>query len=104
MVEARYLRAYRQKNVPMQQLRPFISRLRDEFGVSYPLAHVKPFISEGRRLLLKVEESVKLPSTLSAVYEVRTGQLILDPRAAEFLERVEFAEFETRTNEPDNRS
>src|SRR3954470_24340376 len=72
VVEARYLRAYRQKSVSMQQLRPFISRLREEFGVPYPLAHFKPFIGEGRRLLLKVEESVKLPSTLSAVYEVKT--------------------------------
>jgi uncharacterized protein (DUF433 family) len=76
----------------MQQLRPFISRLREEFGVPYPLAHFKPFIGEGRRLLLEGQESVNLPGELSAIYEVKTGQLILDPRATEFLERVEFAE------------
>jgi uncharacterized protein (DUF433 family) len=92
IVEARYLRAYRQKSVPMQQLRPFISRLREEFAVPYPLAHFKPFIGAGRRLLLEVQESVNLPGALSAVYEVKTGQLILDPRATEFLDRVEFAE------------
>jgi uncharacterized protein (DUF433 family) len=92
MVEARYLRAYRQKNVSMQQLRPFINRLRDEFGVPYPLAHFQPFIGAGRRLLLEVQESVGLPDELSAVYEVKTGQLILDPRAVDFLEQVEFAE------------
>jgi uncharacterized protein (DUF433 family) len=99
MVEARYLRAYRQKSVPMQQLRPFISRLRDEFGVPYPLAHFRPFIGDGRRLLLEVQESVKLPGTLSAVYEVKSGQIILDPRAAEFLDRVEFAEDGDRSAE-----
>jgi uncharacterized protein (DUF433 family) len=92
MVEARYLRAYRQKNVSMQQLRPFINRLREEFAVPYPLAHFKPFIGDGRRLLLEVQESVNLPDSLSAVYEVKTGQLILDPRATGFLDRVEFAE------------
>src|SRR6185295_10060330 len=47
---------------------------------------------EGRRLLLEAQESVGLPDELSAVYEVKTGQLILDPRAVDFLERVEFAD------------
>jgi len=92
VVEARYLRSYRQKSVSMQQLRPFIARLREEFGVPYPLAHFRPFIGEGRRLLLEIQESVGLPNEFSAVYEAKTGQLILDPRATEFLERVEFAE------------
>lgn len=92
VVEARYLRGYRQKNVSMQQLRPFVARLREEFGVPYPLAHFRPFIGEGRRLLLEIQESVNLPDEFSAVYEVKTGQLILDPRASDFLERVEFAE------------
>jgi uncharacterized protein (DUF433 family) len=92
MVEARYLRAYRQRNVSMQQLRPFISKLRQEFGVPYPLAHFKPFIGEGRRLLLEVQERVGLSEPLRVVYEAKTGQLILDPRAVEYLDRVEFAE------------
>ena len=30
MVEARYLRAYRARNVPMQRLRPFIAGMRQE--------------------------------------------------------------------------
>ena len=76
----------------MQQLRPFIAQLRQEFGVPYPLAHFKPFIGAGRRLLLEVQEVVGLPESLRAVYEVKTGQLILDARATEYLERVGFAE------------
>ena len=91
VVEARYLRAYRAKSVPMQRLRPFISEMRQRFGVPYPLAHCKPFAS-GRRLLLEVQEDRHLPEALRAVYEVNTGQLILDPRAAGFLERVDFAD------------
>lgn len=93
IVEARYLRAYRAKNVPMQRLRPFISDMRQRFGVPYPLAHFKPFAG-GRRLLLEVQEHLHLPENLRAVYEVSTGQLILDPRVTGFLDRVEFAETE----------
>lgn len=92
MVEARYLRSYRGKNVPMQRLRPFIAHLRAEFGVPYPLAHFKPFIDAGKRLLLEVQEELDLPASLRAVYVERSGQLILDRRVDEFLERVDFAE------------
>jgi uncharacterized protein (DUF433 family) len=92
MVEARYLRAYRQQSVSMQQLRPFIAGLRQEFGVPYPLAHFKPFIGAGRKLLLEIQENVGLPESLWVVYEVKTGQLILDARATDYLERVEFAD------------
>ena len=99
MVEARYLRAYRQQSVPMQQLRPFIARLRHEFGVPYPLAHFKPFVGAGRRLLLAVQEDVGLPESLRVVYEVKTGQLILDPRADQYLRRIEFADSAAREAE-----
>lgn len=92
VVEARYLRAYRDERVPMQQLRPFIAALRREFGVPYPLAHSKPFIGEGKRLLAELQNLVKLPDSLRAVYEVTTGQLMLDPRVSDFLARVDFAE------------
>jgi uncharacterized protein (DUF433 family) len=91
VVEARYLRAYRARNVPMQRLRPFISDMRQRFGVPYPLAHFKPFAS-GRRLLLEVQEQSRLPENLRMVYEVSTGQLILDPRVAGYLDRVDFAD------------
>lgn len=91
MVEARYLRAYRAKSVPLQRLRPFIADMRQKFGVPYPLAHFKPFAS-GQRLLLEVQDEQHLPEALRMIYEVSTGQLILDPRVVGFLERVDFAE------------
>jgi uncharacterized protein (DUF433 family) len=89
MVEARYLRAYRQR-VSMQQLRQFITGLRREFGLNYPLAHSKPFVGPGRRLLLELQEDAGLPASMRMVYEVTTGQLILDSRVDEFLARVTF--------------
>lgn len=91
VVEARYLRAYRQRNVSMQRLRPFISLLREEFGVPYPVAHFKPFIGDGRRLLIELQDRARLPRNLRIVYEATTGQTILDPRATSYLDRVDFA-------------
>jgi uncharacterized protein (DUF433 family) len=92
MVEARYLRAYRQKNVSMQRLRPFIGLLRAEFGVPYPLAHFKPFIDSRRRFLLEAQQELQLPAGLRMVYEVEGEQLVFDPRVMDFLERVDFDE------------
>lgn len=92
-VEARYLRAYRDtKGVSMQRLRPFISALREEFGVPYPLAHFKPFVDKRRRLLLELQGETDLPSEFSMVYEHRSGQIVLDARTSDFLDRVDFAE------------
>ncbi len=91
VVEARYLRAYRQKNVSMQQLRPVIAALRHEFAVPYPLAHFTPFVDSGRRLLLEVQDRVELPEALRMVYEATTGRLVLDRRVVDFLDRVDFA-------------
>ncbi len=91
-MEARYLRDYRDRNVSMQQLRPVIGALRREFGVPYPLAHFNPFVGSGRRLLLAVQEDAQVPEALRMVYEATSGQLILDRRVDEFLERVDFAE------------
>lgn len=92
MVEARYLRAYRQRQVPMQRLRPFIADLRREFGVPYPLAHFKPFIDEHRRLLVEAQERAGLPDELRVVYEVPSGQILLDPRVTDFLARIDFSQ------------
>jgi uncharacterized protein (DUF433 family) len=89
MVEARYLRAYRQR-VSMQQLRRFIGGLRREFGLPYPLAHFQPFVGPGRRLLLELQDEAQLPLSMRMVYEVTTGQLILDGRVDDFLSRVTF--------------
>ena len=91
MVEARYLREYRSRNVSMQKLRPFIADMRQRFGLPYPLAHLRPFTS-GRRLLLEAQDQLHLPPHLRMIYEVSTGQLILDPRVVGFLERVDFSD------------
>jgi hypothetical protein len=57
-VEAGYLREYRQRKVSLQHLRPVIDRFREVFGVVYPLAHFKPFVGPGRRLVLQIEQEL----------------------------------------------
>jgi hypothetical protein len=57
-VEAGLLREYRRTHrVPMAELRTFIDLLREELGVPYPLAHQKPFVSEGRQLVLEAQDA-----------------------------------------------
>jgi len=74
-VEAGLLREYRRTHrVPMAELRTFIDLLREELGVPYPLAHRKPFVSEGRQLVLQAQDD--------------SGLLILTPPAEAFVERV----------------
>lgn len=94
-VEAGYLREYRAKQVTLQYLRPVIAILREELGVRYPLATLKPYTS-GRSLALKVQKQVGLDPSLNIVVLGRDGSLHLTDPAAAFLEKVDFAEDGTR--------
>lgn len=89
-VEAGYLRAYRRRRVPLQELRPFIDRLRHEFGVPYPLAHARPYVGPGRKLVQEVEDALRIDAQLRMVV-VSSGQRLLGGPAEAFVERVEFA-------------
>lgn len=87
-VEAGLLREYRRTHrVPMAELRTFIDLLREELGVPYPLAHRKPFVSEGRQLVLQAQDDSGLDADYCLVAVIR-GQLILTPPAEAFVERV----------------
>jgi uncharacterized protein (DUF433 family) len=89
VVEARHLRAYRQR-VSMQQLRQVITGLRRGLRLPYPLAHSQPFVGPGRRLLLAIQEEAGLSDSMRMVYEITTGQLVLDSRVDDFLAHVTF--------------
>lgn len=101
MVEARYLRSYRSDlRVSMQRLRPFIALLRKEFGVPFPLAHFRPFIDTNRRMILEIQTASDVPEDLWIVYEVKTGQTILNPLLeSDYLARVDFADSGSRAAE-----
>ncbi len=88
-VEAGLLGRYRDRDVPLIKMRPFIDATRAEFGVPYPLAHFKPWI-EGRELVYRLQEKTQLDPELYLVHPARGGQLQWAHPVAEFLERVEF--------------
>jgi len=89
-VEAGLLRGYRQKNVPLQRMRPFIAEMRERTGMPYPLAHWRPLIDHAaRKLVYEIQHQVDLPSSMYLV-EFEGGQMELAPAAIQFLDRVDF--------------
>lgn len=89
-VELGYLREYRRASVSLQHIRPVIDRLREQYGVRYPLAHARPFIHD-RQLVVHIQEETGLDPAL-AMY-VRSGQtFMLAPEVEAFLQKVEFVD------------
>ena len=91
-VEAGYLKEYRSRSVPLPELRRFIDELRRELHVRYPLAHLQPYVSAHRRLVLALQKTAGLPPKFGIVLEVTSGQLLLGRAAESFIEHVEFSE------------
>lgn len=89
-VEAGFLNQYRTRKVSLQHMRPIIERMREEFGVPYPLAHFKPLVdSRSRELVLELQRQTHLDEELTLI-RLRSGQLQWAPPVASFLERVFF--------------
>lgn len=87
-IEGGLLKAYRRKAVPLPRLRAFVDQLRHELGVPYPLAHHRPFVGEGRRLLLQAQAVAGIGNL---VYDVQGGQIVLDGQIEAFVDRVDWA-------------
>lgn len=73
----------------MVELRAVINLLRDELGVPYPLAHAKPFIGSGLKLLQRVQDEAELPGEYCLV-AIAGGQQTLTPASEAFYERVQW--------------
>lgn len=85
------LRSYRRDHeVPLRELRDFIDRLRDEFQVPYPLADRRPYVGNGRRLLIDLQTRSKLDLDFCLV-AVANGQTVLTAPGEEFFARVEWS-------------
>lgn len=103
MVEARLLAEFRNRDVPVQRMRPAVVQLRKEFG-PYPLAHAHPFLDvEGRELVRLVQEQVGLERQLQLVV-VRNGQLVLAEVAERFRSAVEYDDGVAGRLKPDLRT
>ena len=96
-VEARWLRTYRRDlGVSLRHLRQFITLLRDQFGVPYPLAHFQPFVGENAQLVIQAQELSGLEPELW-LYVPATGAMPLpSPTTASYLTVVKFANEESR--------
>jgi len=74
-VEARMLAEYRDiKKIRMARLRETVDALRQNFGLQYPLAHLRPFLSVYDREVTLEGDVVGMPEHSVAV---RTGQLLI---------------------------
>lgn len=85
-VEAGLLREYRRKQVPLVELRRFIDELRDLFGVPYPLADRRPYIS-GKQLVYDAQTAAGLGVDYYLM-AVANDQLILTTPAQNFVDKV----------------
>lgn len=89
-VEATLLREYRRgQRVSLKELRKFVTKLREEEGVPYPLAYSKPWIGAGNKLLLEVQKTSNLPGKLWLV-AYASEQLLLAPAANAFYTRLDW--------------
>lgn len=90
-VEAGWLRQFRRvRNVPMHELRAFITLLRDEFDVPYPLAHFQPFSNERQLVrIAQAQDEAGLSAEFCAVAVVRDQTVMLPPTEA-FVGRVDW--------------
>jgi uncharacterized protein (DUF433 family) len=88
-VEAGLLREYRRSyRVPMAELRTFVDLLRKHFGVPYPLADRRPYVS-GKQLVHDAQTAAGLDAEFCLVAVVN-DQLLLTPPSQTFLDRVEW--------------
>jgi uncharacterized protein (DUF433 family) len=86
-IEAGLLRTYRRdRNVPMAELRAFIDRLRDQYGIPYPLADRRPFVMD-RQLVHEAQDEAGLDASFCLVAEVR-GQYVLTAPSDEWFGRI----------------
>ena len=101
--EARLLAEFRTAGVPMARMRPVVERLRDELGVSYPLAMARPWLEPlGRELVARMQLEAGLDRRLALVV-LRNGQLVLSQGTEAFVDAVTFEDGAARIIRPDRR-
>lgn len=92
LAEGLVLAAIRDSGVPMQRIRPALSKLDEELGLSHALASRRLY-TDGAEILLDVSRSLEDPNDVQAVQDlvvVRNGQRVLNEAVARYLQRVEF--------------
>jgi uncharacterized protein (DUF433 family) len=91
LAEAMFLSALRKAGVPLQQIRPALSLVRDRLGVEYALASQRLYVV-GAQLLWEVSEEGELePDSRRALIVLRDGQYVFREVIGSYLRRIEYA-------------
>lgn len=93
LAEGLVLTAMRHSGVPLQRIRPALSRLAEEFGLEHALASRRLY-TDGAEVLLDYADSSDDQAAVRAVRElvvVRNGQRVFNEAVASYLRRVEFS-------------
>jgi len=91
-VECAWLRQYRrERQVPMKELREFITLLRDKLGVPYPLAHSRAFAHEGKLMIVEAQQAAGLDPEFYLVAPVGRQMLLTAP-GEEYHERLSYVD------------
>lgn len=93
LAEGLILAAIRQAGVPLQRIRPALSRLQDELGLEHVLASEALYTDGAEVLYDFAEQQGDTPEARSArrLVVVRRGQHVFSEVIDEYLDRVEFA-------------
>jgi uncharacterized protein (DUF433 family) len=92
LAEGLVLTAFRQSGVPLQRIRPAVTRLAQEFGLEHVLASQQLF-TDGAEVLFDYREGDRDSSGGRPVRElvvVRNGQRVFNDVVDSYLQRVEF--------------
>jgi uncharacterized protein (DUF433 family) len=92
-VEAGFLHEYRDAGVPLQRLRRFVTELRQEAGVPYPLAHAKPLVL-GRGLVVEAQRiaGLDVDGHGPVIYEAAGGHYLFAAAVEQYVKRIDFAQ------------
>jgi len=88
-IEAGFLREYRAKQVPLQQVRALIDTLRSETSVKYPLAFYQPLVLS-KELVLKMTFPEERDAQHLVVHRGPSWQTLWADAVSVFLDKVDF--------------
>jgi uncharacterized protein (DUF433 family) len=92
LAEGMFLSALRRAGVPLQQIRPALSLVRDRLGVAHALASRRLY-AVGAQLLWEVSEEGELDrDSRRALIVLKNGQYVFREVVERYLKRIEYAE------------
>ncbi|MCX6416084.1 MAG: DUF433 domain-containing protein [Actinobacteria bacterium] len=92
LAEGLVLAAIRQSGVPLQRIRPALTKLDEEFGIQHALASKKLY-TDGAEVLLDISTNLDDPAERQALGDlvvVRNGQRVFNDVVKSYLKRIKY--------------